>query len=77
MEEEDREGETPRGATVEVIRMGGNLTPPEGNADLPDLLGKHWQDTKGGAPFQCSPESDLDFHVKPNEFHMMVCLGRP
>ena len=51
------------------------------------VLGKHWQDTKGsasfqcsqewGAPFQCSPESDLDFHVESNELHMMVCLGRP
>ena len=41
------------------------------------MLGKHWRDTKGGAPFQCSPESDLDFYVEPNEFHMMVCLGRP
>ena len=41
------------------------------------VLGKHWRDTKGGAPFQCSPESDLDFHVEPNEFHMTVCLGRP
>ena len=41
------------------------------------LLGKHWRDTKGGAPFQCSLESDLDFHVEPNEFHMTVCLARP
>ena len=41
------------------------------------MLGKHWRDTKGGAPFQCSPESDLDFHVEPNELHMMVCLGTP
>ena len=32
------------------------------------LLGKHWRDTKGGAPFQCSQESDLNFHVEPNEF---------
>ena len=51
------------------------------------VLGKHWRDTKGGAPFQCSqewgapfqcsPESDLNFHVEPNELHMMVCLDRP
>ena len=38
------------------------------------MLGKHWWDTKGVTPFQRSPESDLDFHVEPNEFHMMVCL---
>ena len=31
----------------------------------------------GAPPFQCSPESDLDFHVDPNELHIMVCLGRP
>ena len=33
--EEDRDGETPRGAPVEVIRVGGGVTPPEENADLP------------------------------------------
>ena len=31
----------------------------------------------GRPPFQFSPESDLDFHVEPNELHIMVCLGRP
>ena len=33
--EEDRDRETPRGAPVEVIRVGGDVTPPEENADLP------------------------------------------
>ena len=33
--------------------------------------------TNGAPPFQCSPESDLDFHVEFNELHIMVCLGRP
>ena len=56
-------------------------------SDLRGCVGKTLADTKGGAPFQCfqewgapfqcSPESDLDFYVEPNEFHMMVCLGRP
>ena len=40
-----------------------------------------WENTggikKGRPPFQCSPESDLDFHMEPNELHIMVCLGRP
>ena len=31
----------------------------------------------GAPPFQCSPESDLDFHVELYELHIMVCLGRP
>ena len=31
----------------------------------------------GAPPFQCSPESDLDFHVELNELHIMVGLGRP
>ena len=30
----------------------------------------------GASPFQCSPESDLDFQVEPNKLHIMVCLGR-
>ena len=41
-EEEEREGgytegETPRGATGEVIRIGGDFPPPEENTDLPDF----------------------------------------
>ena len=41
-EEEDRDGgetdgETPRGATGEVIRIGGDFPPPEENTDLPDF----------------------------------------
>ena len=32
-----REGNTPRGAPVEVIRVGGRLSPSEENADLPDF----------------------------------------
>ena len=41
-EEEEREGgdtdrESPRGASGEVIRLGGGLPPPEENADLPDF----------------------------------------
>ena len=31
------EGETPGRATGEVIRVGGDLTPPEENAYLPDF----------------------------------------
>ena len=31
------DGETPRGATGEVICVGGSLPPPEENADLPDF----------------------------------------
>ena len=30
MEGGDMDGETPRGATVEVIRVGGGLAPPRG-----------------------------------------------
>ena len=37
-EGEDEDGETPRGAPVEVTRVGGDATPPEENADL---LGFH------------------------------------
>ena len=29
------------------------------------MLGKHWRATNVGAHFQCSPESDLDFYVRP------------
>ena len=36
--EGDRDGETPRGAPVEVIRVEGDVTPPEENADLPDFI---------------------------------------
>ena len=35
--DEDREGDIPRGAPVEVIPVGGDLPPPEENADLPDF----------------------------------------
>ena len=38
--------------------------------ELVSMLGKHWRDTKEGAPFQCSPNSDHDFHVEHNEFPM-------
>ena len=41
------------------------------------MLGKHWWDTKGGAPFQCSPKSDLDFHVELNEFPTTERRTRP
>ena len=41
------------------------------------VLGKHWWATSVGAHFQCSPESDLDFQVEPNKFHVAVCLARP
>ena len=33
--EGDRNGETPRGAPVEVTRVGGNVPLPEENTDLP------------------------------------------
>ena len=36
-EEEDRYGETPRGAPLEVIRVGGGVPPLEENADLSDF----------------------------------------
>ena len=36
-EEEDRYGETPRGAPLEVIRMGGGVPPLKENADLLDF----------------------------------------
>ena len=36
-EEGDRDKDTPRGAPVEVIRVGGRLSPSEENADLPDF----------------------------------------
>ena len=34
-EGEEEDGETPRGALVEVTRVGGDATPPEENSDLP------------------------------------------
>ena len=34
-EEGDRDGEPPRGAPVEVARVGGDVPPPEENTDLP------------------------------------------
>ena len=37
-EEGDRDGETPRGAPVEVARVGGDVPPPEENTDLPGFL---------------------------------------
>ena len=39
MDEEyaNREGETPRGVTLEAIYVGGDLPPAEENADLPDF----------------------------------------
>ena len=33
--ERDRAGETPQGAPVEVTCIGGDVPPPEENADLP------------------------------------------
>ena len=39
--EGDRDGDTPRGAPVEVIRVGGGMPPPEENANLPDFKPEH------------------------------------
>ena len=36
-EDRDREGDTPRGAQVEVVHMGGYVPPQEENADLTDF----------------------------------------
>ena len=50
MEEEDEEAneqegyryvETPRGALLEVTRVGGGVPPPEENADLPVFTPEH------------------------------------
>ena len=35
--EGDRDRDTPRGAYVEVFRVGGGVPPPEKNSDLPDF----------------------------------------
>ena len=57
--------------------------PHKPQLSLHKLLGKHWWATSVGAHFQCSPESDLDFHVEPKKFHEAVCqasshsLGTP
>ena len=36
-EEGDKDGETPRGELLEVVRVGGGVPPPEENADHPDF----------------------------------------
>ena len=36
------------------------------------MLGKHRWATSVSAHFQCSPESDFDFHVQPKKFHEAV-----
>ena len=64
-------------ASKRILPLWPLLTRSNISKYVTEILVKHWRDTKWGAPFQCSPESDLNFHVEPNEFHMTVCLARP
>ena len=59
-EEEERkgidvEGETPRGETVEVIRVRGALPPTEENADLPDFAPECAHLLLGGSLWRLPP----------------------
>ena len=37
-EERERDRDTPRGVPVDVVNVGGDLLPPEENADLPEFI---------------------------------------
>ena len=68
-EEGDRYIDTPRGALVKVIFVGGGLSPPEENADLPDFTPERahllLQEVYGDFPHH-NDELHLDGGVEDN-----------